>query len=345
MLTSRRFRLSSVACLYWLSATPAAAEPPANPFKDSIQGVTISTHRGGGDWGSDRMPEGLKDIRSVGANWVAIHPYAGIGAEGQVRSRRFGRQAQPPSHIVRPIREAHALGLKILLKPHLAYWGSPFAWRGEIGFDREAHWERFFSQYQAFIVRVAQWSEGADGLVVGTELDKTVKYEREWRVIIAKVREVYDGPILYAANWDRYEEVPFWDALDAIGIQAYFPLTTERDTSEEAIARGWDRWMGRLAQFADKHDRPIVFAELGYNRSYRATIEPWDYKTDDDGARHVQELALRIALERVKAEPSVQGVFLWKWFLPPRPVGRNFQLATPGMRRVIRGAWLEADQQ
>ena len=55
-----------------------------------VRGITISTHRGGQDWGSDRMPEALAAIRTLGANWVAIHPYARVGGDGSVRTRYSG---------------------------------------------------------------------------------------------------------------------------------------------------------------------------------------------------------------------------------------------------------------
>ncbi len=35
----------------------------------------------------------------------------------------------------------------------------------------------------------------------------------------------------------------------------------------------------------------------------------------------------------------VVGAFLWKWFPNPHPVGRNFQLATPRLRKAIADVW------
>ena len=175
--------------------------------------------------------------------------------------------------------------------------------------------------------------------MIGTELRKTEGEEARWRKIIRAVRSETDVPLTYAANWDDYERVGFWDALDVIGIQAYFPLTEETDTSAEAIASGWARWMKKLERFSRSQKKPILFTELGYNRSYDAPVRPWDYHTDGEGAREVQERCLRIALRSIESEPSVLGAFLWKWFLPPRRVGRNFQLASPGMQRVIHEIW------
>ncbi|MCZ6602242.1 MAG: hypothetical protein O6952_04485, partial [Planctomycetota bacterium] len=50
-------------------------------------------------------------------------------------------------------------------------------------------------------------------------------------------------------------------------------------------------------------------------------------------------LCSRVALETIEREATILGSFLWKWFPEPRPIGRNFRLATPEMRAVIRDAW------
>ena len=73
-------------------------------------------------------------------------------------------------------------------------------------------------------------------------------FEAQWRALIADVREQTGAPLTYAANWTDYERVPFWDALDVIGIQAYFPLADSTDSSEEAIRRGWQRRMDEIGR-------------------------------------------------------------------------------------------------
>lgn len=313
--------------------------PRADASWGDVRGVTVSTHGGGRDWGSDEMVRALEEIRELGANWVAIHPYASIGADGEVRLRAFDGEA--PRHLTRPIAEAHRLGLKILVKPHLAYWRSPFSWRGEIEFEEPEQWERFFKSYERFVVQLARWTADADGFIVGTELDKTVHHEARWRALIQAIRGGTQAPLSYAANWDRVNQVPFWDALDAIGVQAYFPLTDSENTqpTEAELRHGWERWTTELEALSSRADRPILFTELGYNQSYRAADQPWDYATDDGGAAALQQLCMRVALSVAAAHPRIQGVFLWKWFPPPRSVGRNFQLATPEMRRLIKDSW------
>ena len=156
---------------------------------------------------------------------------------------------------------------------------------------------------------------------------------------VTRVRTATDAPLTYGANWTDYREVGFWDALDVIGIQAYFPLSEGPDPDRSDLEASWRRIMKELRIYAGEMNRKIVFTELGYSRSHRAPVEPWAYCSDGPEAEPIQALTLRTALEAVEREPAVVGVFLWKWFPNPHPVGRDFQLATPAIRQVITETW------
>lgn len=320
-------------CLFLLAASQAADG-------EQVRGVTVSTHRGGDEWASDAIVPTFASIEELGANWVAIHPYGRISADGSIRFRPLTEETS--AMVQRPIVEAHRLGLKILVKPHLAYWRSPFSWRGEIEFESDEAWVRFWRDYEAWILDLAATATAADAFVIGTELDRTVAQESRWRGLIARVRKIYNHPLTYAANWSDYQRVPFWDALDTIGIQAYFPITEIPNPDERALSQGWTRIMKELHAFAESRDRSIVFTELGYNRAFQAPKRPWETHTDGEEAAPLQEACLKVALEAIEREDKVVGAFLWKWFPQPRPVGRTFQVAAPGMRRVIAAAWARA---
>ena len=310
-------------------------QPPA---ADKVRGIVLSTHTNGSDWATPDIGTTMADLRAVGASWVSIHPYARIQADGTVGFRPLD-PAAPPPHLARPIAAAHAAGLQIAITPHLAYWGSPFRWAGDIEFTNAEEWQRFFAQYTDWVVQLARACPDADGFILGTELDRTLGHEAEWRELIRRVRDVTRAPLSYGANWTDYQRVPFWDALDAIGVQAYFPLADSAGATPRALEQAWAARMTELREFAAAHYRRIVFTELGYNRAFAAPVRPWDAHVDGVEAEKVQETCLRIALEAVEREPSVAGVFLWKWFPNPRPVGRNFQLATPRLRQTIADVW------
>jgi len=311
----------------------AAAEPLTR-----IRGITVSTHRSNGAWDSYTLGATYADLAGLGANWIAIHPYAGISTDGTVRFRGLDPE-DPPRWLRRPIEEAHRQGLKILIKPHLAHWRSGFDWRGDIAFDDETQWRRFFDTYTAWVAALARAARGADAFAVGTELDRTVHGDRDWRRVIARVRAETDAPLTYAANWSDYERVPFWKGLDAIGVQAYFPLASAPGADEEELRRSWRAGMRRLRELADRLDKDVVFTELGYPHNFDAPVRPWAFGSEGPAAAPVAEACLRAALDAIENEPRVIGAFLWKWFPLPRTRGRDFELDTPGMRRVIRSAW------
>ena len=327
-----------VLLLAGLSVVKAAESP--------MRGIVLSTHRAGHEWGDPAVIDPTMDvIRKTGATWVATHPYARIGNDGHVGA--LGRDeaadfdiSEVPAHWTRPIEAAHAAGLKIAIKPHLAHWGSSFDWRGAIDFgdDMEA-WDRFFDGYESWIVAIAKACRDADGLFIGTELGGTIRFEARWRSIIKHIREVSDVPLSYAANWDRYQDVGFWDALDAIGIQAYFPLSEVERPDRSVIEAAWTTRMKSLHDWAETHDRHVVFAELGYAQRWAAAATPWEGHDLTTDAASFQAMLLEVALQAIEAEPLVDGAFLWKWFPEPRAVGRNFKLATPGGQALLQQVW------
>lgn len=314
--------------------------PVQGSTEPKVRGVIISTHTDGSDWGSPAMPGTMEEIRDLGANWISIHPYAWIRGDGEVRFQPLD-PGNPPRYLTDPIREAHALGLKILIKPHLGYWGSPFSWRGAIGWPESdtASWQRFFTSYREWVSNLAETCRGADGFVVGTELDRSLSHDAAWREVIAAVRARTGAALTYGANWTDYRDVTFWDALDVVGIQAYFPLADGPDPDRKTLEAGWRSIMAGLRVYAKEQNRRIVFTELGYSQSHLAPVEPWSYHSDGAEAEPTQARCMDAALRAVEREPSVAGVFLWKWFPNPRPVGRNFQLATPGIKDVIADCW------
>jgi hypothetical protein len=138
--------------------------------------------------------------------------------------------------------------------------------------------------------------------------------------------------------------VPFWDALDAIGVDAYFPLSDAPDPDEAQLRAGWRRVLGPLRALHERTGKPIVFTELGYNCSLDAARTPWEYAqaspADRARAEALQTRCLTVALEEIGAQSSwLRGAFLWKWFVGPGSGRENFLAKTPAMRAAIASTW------
>ncbi|MCB9638624.1 MAG: hypothetical protein H6728_02255 [Myxococcales bacterium] len=313
----------------------AGAQSTANP--SFYRGMTVSCFGWGAAWATRSMYRTMKELRSLGTNWVSYHPYAWIRDNGGIR---FPRGLQQP-HVIEPLRFGRKLGIKMLLKPHIGYWGSRFSWRGAITFSTEAEWQRFFRDYQVWTVeqaRIAQRYQ-ADMFSVGVEYRLTLHREKEWRRLIAAVRKVYKGKLTYSANWDTYDKVPFWDALDLIGIQAYFPISSAKNPTDAQIRAGWKPILQKLEAFSKKHRKAIVFTELGYNYASHTLARPWDHDEGGESAGEIKLRAIRVALELLEGRPWLKGVFLWKWFPSRREIETNYTLQYPAMKALLRRLW------
>lgn len=324
-----------------LTSFGTAADLSTDTDNEPVRGIVISCQTWGQEWGTDAMVEAMQEVKDLGANWVQIHPYAAVTREGGLRLRRWGINDPAPQWLTRPIKEAHRLGLKICITPHVAPWRAGWGWRGDIQFDTKAQWNQFFADYKEWITRLAEVCRDADGFTVGSELDQTIEdHEKHWREIIAAVREKTDAPLAYAANWPDYQRVPFWDALDVIAVSAYFPVVQhQRMATGEEIDRAWQRIRGEALAYARTQYRQVVFMELGYDTGMNAARAPWEDGDGRPGGAELQALCLDRALAAVE-EPGddLVGSFLWKWFAGPAPY-ENFLKSEPHMREVVARHW------
>jgi hypothetical protein len=318
------------------------AIPPRGDGEEAfLKGVTVSAQTYGQEWGTPEMAATLDELKSLGANAIAIHPYAKIQADGSLQFPADPAQ----DYVTRPLDWARERGLRVMLIPHIAYWGSPFLWRGEIDFPNAAGWNRFFTDYEKWIVGLARVAEAHDVPIfcVGLEYGASQKLVRRWRQVIAAVRAVYHGRITYGANWNEVDNVPFWAELDDIGVLAYFPLTKAENPTPEQLAAGWEPWMAKLEALSKRYGKPVLFTEVGYNKNERCAAEPWDFNHPaGPNAEEMQARCTEQALLLAKRYPFLTGMFFWKWFpdLPSRRA-ETFDLRTPRLKALLAKHWRE----
>jgi hypothetical protein len=296
-----------VAIVGWL-AVPAAAQR-----WDGFNVIAVPEH----PYGSDSAARALAAAKRAGAVAVAVIPFlwqrdphhAGI-VRGVDMSDDALRQA---------IRQARALGLRVMVKPHIWVDGS---WAGAVEPQSAEDWSAWFERYRAVLLPIARIAaeEGAAALSVGTEIKKTTQ-RAEWRRIIADVRELFPGQLTYAAhNMDEAEAVPFWDLLDLIAVTLYPPLGEDRDRDGRRAAM--QASAARLDALSKKQGKPAVVAEIGLRSAEGATRKPWE-SAEERAAPSDPALQAAVLADwlDVLDRPSVAGVLLWRWFTDPRAGG------------------------
>ena len=223
--------------------------------------------------------------------------------------------------VLAAIDNAQRNGLDVALKPHIDSLDG--VWRANIGthFTTDAQWAAFFESYTAFILTFAALARSRNVLLfnVGTELDGTHGREAEWRTVIAAVREALPGAALWLGpNWEwqgspGWELVPFWDALDFIGVDMYAPLSSHDDPTLAEAVEGWAPIVANLTAFSASHGgKKVIFAEIGYaSWQHAATDAPGCCTGPPDTI--TQSILYQSFFSAVFDNPVLGGVFWWAW--------------------------------
>ncbi len=265
-------------------------------------------------------------LAAINTTWVALVPF-GFTRPGTAEVRYDGEHqwwGEREEGIVKSIELARKNGLKIMLKPQVWMRGS---WVGDMDYEEESDWLSWEESYRKYIMQFVDMAveHEVELFCIGTEFRKSAtKREEFWRKLIKKVREKYRGKITYSANWDDYHNVPFWDALDFVGISAYFPLTESETPSVNYLSVKWRSIVSKLRRYARRQGRRILFTEYGYLSVDGAAGKTWELEKQVDHL-NLNEAAQANALEALYSswvdEDFWAGGFLWKWF--PESLGHE----------------------
>jgi len=256
----------------------------------------------------------LREIRSLGADSVSIVlPWV----TPDVRSTRLaprGDMTPSDASLRRCIREAHALGLRVFLLP-LVYVDVMRGeeWRGALD---PPDWDAWFRSYRRMILHYAAMAEdeGVEYLSVGSELCSSEARREAWLGIISSVRGAYRGRLTYSANWDHLESLSFVDALDFVGMNAYFELSPDPDPGSEALEEAWKEIRGRVESWRSRIGKPLVFTEVGYPSRRGAASRPWDYDAKGTPDAALQERCYRAFVRTWTGADSLAGVYFYLWW-------------------------------
>ncbi len=266
------------------------------------------------------------EIQAVNADWIAIIPYGFFRENGtdiffNVSQQWWGEREEG---IIKSIQLAKKSNIKVMLKPQL--W-SHHTWTGDIDFKKGEDWKKWENAYEKFILFYTNLADSlkVDMLCVGTEIKQSeIKRATFWRELIQKIKNKYQGKLTYAANWDSYLHVPFWDDLDYIGVDAYFPLDETKTPNIQTLKNKWKKVHQELLGVYEKFNKPILFTEFGYLSVDGCAGKTWELEAKTHQLptnEKAQANALAALFDFFSQQKYWQGGFLWKWY----PYEGNYQ--------------------
>ena len=303
---------------------PPGAEGWSESGREGIRGVTVgpieSIQQPGRGYGTEASAALLDHLAEMGANWVSITPF---GRLWDLQSTEILMDFEAPYEENREavramIRQAKARGLKVLLIPHL--WIETGGWRGEIDPGTPEGWAAYQESYRRFVLAWARDAAeaGADALSIGVECKSwSGRFGGFWTRLIADIRAVFGGLLTYSANWDEAQDVLFWDQLDLVGINAFYPLADDPGATDEEYTRRAAAIAEDVHELAEVLDMPVLFVEIGYTTREDAAVQPWlwpDGMADVVVDEREQARALDAMFRAFLDEPWFVGFFLWRYY-------------------------------
>jgi len=334
-------RSAAAAALERLTGT-ATSTHGASPLSEAFGRGVCWWYEGLDD---DRGAASFAELRALGVDWVSIHTWDPLQrAPDEPRLIEPGR-VHAPRDLPSVARAARAAGLRVLFKPHLEMGHPPLSpgerqllrgpdgpekqrlverlsgeraaqgWHGAIEMKSEADWRTWFAGYGDYLLAHARAAAvaGCDAFCVGREIDRTVlRREADWRALIARVRAAFPNALTYSAHHETFDRLGFWDALDAVGVAAYAPLSAKPSPTDADLRAGAQAVVTRLAAFSSRAHRPVWLTEAGFPALASAAARPWD-EPRGPADPWLQARCWQALLAAVARRPEIGGLFGWLW--------------------------------
>jgi hypothetical protein len=169
----------------------------------------------------------------------------------------------------------------------------------------------------------------------------------------------YTGKLIYAASWggasegamsSEFDHITWWDAVDYIGVDAYFPLTQNADVGVPDLVNAWHGKgldllgngdiYSKLDKLASTFSRPILFTGAGYASAAGANGDPL-HASPDSPDQNEQLNDMQALFQVFSAAPFWQGVI---WYadqpLPARSARSDWSSSTYWGGDTLQGSKL-----
>ncbi|MGB2601611.1 MAG: discoidin domain-containing protein [Candidatus Omnitrophota bacterium] len=298
-------------------------------------------------WMADELANPVSDLtlaylKEIGFDTIAIMVPAyqkELDSKEIFTNDHPGGDTPTDKALVHAIKTCHRIGLRVLLKPHV----DPRTDEARINIMPSDEW---FDSYEKFVVRYARMAQehGVEIYSVGTELEATTfsAWAHRWDQVITKTKEVYGGLLTYSANWTEYKEVPFWDKMDFIGLDAYFPLAEVDEPTQEELVLAWEAIANEIDKWLNEKGltgKGVILTEIGYPSADRAARQPWVAITNVEDQQE-QADCLAATFEVLSKRSWFEGYYIWQYFPQDRWSPLGFTIKGKKAEEVVK-KWLK----
>ena len=285
-----------------------------------MKGFTYGYDAKRGDFRTEGAIKSQELLYDTGVNWVclAIANYQETAHSTKIEFD-FERSCSDRD-IMAAVERAHSHGVKVCLKPMVNCRDG--VWRAYINFadsdfsGKDPYWDKWFKSYGDYMKYYAQLAEetGCEMLCIGCEMCGTERKEAHWRRLIAELREIYSGKLIYNTNHGHEDDVKWFDAVDYVGTSAYFPVAEAGGATSEMMQEKWAVIREELHKVYEKWQKKIVFIEIGCRSAHGCATMPWDFSHKD--LPHDEEEQANFydsCMATFADEEWFGGVFWWDW--------------------------------
>jgi hypothetical protein len=297
-------------------------------FKELHCGVTFGFYARNGYFSTKAAKEEIDAIVACNVKWIALTPT--VMQEAYCATRQFRDFENTPDdfELTEMINYIHSKGIKVQLRPMLECFDGQG--RNQVWFppDRERipgkvsdYWSKWFQSMTLRSVHYAKLAQrtGCELFGLDSELDKTVDKNAEWKQVIQRVREVYDGPITscHTREVDFLRAVEnknhwFYD-LDMLSISFYYKGAEHPDSTVEEMVECLKEPKEYCRKIAEIYGKPFFFGECGCTSSQFGARSPSGWSSKAAYCGEEQSNYLEAILKSFWNEPWWYGLYWWKW--------------------------------
>lgn len=209
-------------------------------------------------------------------------------------------------------KKSSSLGFSTMLRPILDETSlSPSSrWRGDIQPSSVARWFASYTQLMIHYAKIAQRA-GVSIFDIGTELNTLAEpaFAPYWNILIAQVRQVFSGKLVYSSNHDvEVYDTGFWSLVDYVGVDAFFGLNPSSRT-KQGFDQAWYYVTTILRTAQLRYNKPILLTEIGIPSQVGAVQKPWVWNNHGSVDLALQLLYYQSACTVL--QPIVRGLYFW----------------------------------